>query len=934
MTPQDASEREWQTRKRLIDPKLEAHGWKVARFREGAVLEEYERQAVAEFPTDTGPADYALCESGRVLGVVEAKKLSLGPQNVLTQAERYSRGLSSSPFNFNGFRVPFLYSTNGEIIWFHDVRHAQSRSRRVAAFHTPAALHEMLDRDTESVSAWLEANPNNHPRLRPYQVEANEAIEAAIRERKRQMLVAMATGTGKTFTMVNQAYRLMKSGLGRRILFLVDRRALAAQAVRAFASFEPEPGLKFDRIYEVYSQRFFSGDLEADAPFDPKLLPSAYLEDPQPGHAFVYVCTIQRMAINLFGRQTVWGGKVEAGDEDADRVDIPIHAFDVVIADECHRGYTSAEQSLWRNTLEHFDAIKIGLTATPAAHTTSYFKDVVFRYGYAQAVRDDYLVEYEPVAIRSDVRMNGIFLRKGEEVGVVDAGSGAEQLDLLEDERKIDTTEVEAKATAPDSNRKILEEIKKYAVAHEERYGRFPKTLIFAVNDLPPTSHANALVDIARDLFGRGDSFVQKITGAKDVDRPLQRIREFRNRPLPGIVVSVDLMSTGVDIPDLEFIVLLRPVKSRILFEQMLGRGTRKGLNFPDKSYFTVFDCFDGTLLEYFRQSTDITADLPQPNSRTIAEIIEDIWINRDRDYNVRCLVKRLQRIEKEMSGEAREPFAAYMADGDVGKFARDLPRRLREDFTLTMSLLRDQRFQDLLVNYPRPPRAPFIVAYETVDTVSSEWRVRDADGNELKPEDYLAAFTRFVLENRDRLDAIEILIDRPKGWSPRVLTELRESLAASPHRFREEDLRRAHAIHYRKALVDIISMVKHAASEESPLLTAEERVRRAFDALAVGRSFTEAQQSWLDRIRNHLIQNLSIGQDDFERVPVLARAGGWKAADKAFGGRLENLMSQINEAIAASLTSFKSSGVSATRCGTMGSTTATTSSRSRTCSF
>ena len=134
------------------------------------------------------------------------------------------------------------------------------------------------------------------------------------------------------------------------------------------------------------------------------------------------------------------------------------------------------------------------------------------------------------------------------------------------------------------------------------------------------------------------------------VDRPLQRIREFRNRNNPGIAVTVDLLTTGVDIPDLEFIVFLRPVKSRILFEQMLGRGTRKGEQFKDKSHFVVFDCFDGMLLEYFRKATAITAEPPQREARTIVEVIEEIWQNRDRDYNIRCLVKRLRRIDKEMS--------------------------------------------------------------------------------------------------------------------------------------------------------------------------------------------------------------------------------------------------------------------------------------------
>ena len=197
----------------------------------------------------------------------------------------------------------------------------------------------MFSRDLESECRWFSDNRNEHTWLRPYQIDANAAIEQAIADRKRQMLVAMATGTGKTFTLVNEAYRLMKSGVGKRILFLVDRRALAAQAVRTFASFEPEPNLKFDKIYEVYSQKFQKGDFDEDEKFDPKVLPGSYLTDPQPKHAFVYVCTIQRMAINLFGRGAVWGREGDEIDDDAEKLDIPTHAFDIVIADECHRGY-------------------------------------------------------------------------------------------------------------------------------------------------------------------------------------------------------------------------------------------------------------------------------------------------------------------------------------------------------------------------------------------------------------------------------------------------------------------------------------------------------------------------------------------------------------------------------------------------------------------
>jgi type I restriction enzyme, R subunit len=892
---------EFVTRKKIVDRRLKDAGWKVVRFDAQKPLSAYERCAIEEYPTEHGPADYALCVAGTILGIVEAKKLTLGPQNVLMQAERYSKGLLDSPYDFRGFRVPFLYSTNGEVIWHHDIRHELNRSREVAGFHTPDALPEFMDRDFDEALARLALLPNDHLKIlaRPYQGEANAEVERAIGERKRHMLLAMATGTGKTFMTVNQVYRLMKSGVAKRILFLVDRRALAAQAVRTFASFEPEPGHKFNQLYHVYSQRFHREDFDEDEKFDPTVLPKSYLMEPKAGHAFVYVCTIQRMAINLFGRETVLGDSEEAPEEDAEELkNIPIHAFDLVIADECHRGYTASQFAIWRQTLEHFDAIKLGLTATPASHTTTYFKDIVYRYEYERAVREGYLVDYDVVSVKSDVRMKGIFLKEGEEVAYVDKESGVKQLDLLEDERQYDMAEIEQKVTSPESNRKILEEVRKYALEHQARYGRFPKTLIFADNDIPHTSHADQLVDIARDVFGQGDDFVKKITGSKTVDRPLQRIREFRNRPKPAVVVTVDMLSTGVDIPDLEFIVFLRPVKSRILFEQMLGRGTRKGDLYPDKSHFTVFDCFDGTLIQYFKQATDITAEPIEKESRTVSEVIEDIWQNRDRDYNVRCLVKRLQRIDKEMSGDARDDFAKYIAAGDVSDFARNLPTQLARNFSSTMKLLRDPSFQELLINYKRK-RKTFVIAYETKDEVTSSWLARGADGKEYKPEDYLTAFARFVEENPNHIEAIRILQKAPAEWGTGPLVELTEKLKAAPQRFTFENLQKAHQIHYQKALVDIISMVKHAADRESPLLTASERAERAFERVTAGKTFTPEQQQWLARIRDHLAQNLSIDQEDFEVQPVFARFGGWRKANGVFSGKLPELVHSFNQAIA-----------------------------------
>ena len=250
------------------------------------------------------------------------------------------------------------------------------------------------------------------------------------------------------------------------------------------------------------------------------------------------------------------------------------------------------------------------------------------------------------------------------------------------------------------------------------------------------------------------------------------------------------------------------------------------------------------------------------------------------------------------MSGEARDLFANFIPDGDVARFARELPGKIASDFNTVMPLLANSAFQDLLINYPRPKRT-FVVA-PTQDTVSSSWLIRGADGTEYKPEDYLAAFAHFVQENPLPIEAVRILLDRPQDWSTDALAELRQKLATTPERFTIDNLEKAHAARYNKNLVDIISMVKHAAREEEPLLTALERVERAFARITAGRQFTEEQQKWLERIRAHLVVNLSVDRQDFENDPVLLDPGGWKPADRVFDGKLGDLIEELNAAMAA----------------------------------
>jgi type I restriction enzyme, R subunit len=354
-----------------------------------------------------------------------------------------------------------------------------------------------------------------------------------------------------------------------------------------------------------------------------------------------------------------------------------------------------------------------------------------------------------------------------------------------------------------------------------------------------------------------------------------------------------------VDIPDLEYLVFLRPVKSRILFEQMLGRGTRKGERYPDKSHFVVFDCFDGTLLEYFRKSTGMTAEPPEGDGKGIADIVEEIWQNKDRDYNVRRLVKRLQRVDKQMTGEARELFARFIAEGDMGRFAEELPAMLRGDFPGTMALLRDSEFQKLLVDYKRGQRV-FLIAPGVSDEVSSEWLIKGGTGQEYKPSEYLEAFAQFVHEHQEEVRAVSILLSRPQEWGAAALSELRQALAQAPEHFTEANLQRAFQAAHQKALIDIISMVKRAGLDTSPLLTAEERVNAAVDRVVAGRQLSEAQAKWMEYIRQHLIQNLSIEREDFEAIPVLSDHGGWGRANRVFEGQLSELLEELNKELVA----------------------------------
>lgn len=212
------------------------------------------------------------------------------------------------------------------------------------------------------------------------------------------------------------------------------------------------------------------------------------------------------------------------------------------------------------------------------------------------------------------------------------------------------------------------------------------------------------------------------------------------------------------------------------------------------------------------------------------------------------------------------------------------------------MELLRDPAFQDLLVNYERAKKV-FLVGYEVEDEVKSEILFEANGKYGLKPEDYLVAFAEFVKQKEKEIEAISILLNKPAQWNTKALNELKIILKANS--FDETDLRKAHKVVYHKEVVDIISMVKHAARDTEPLLTPEERVNKAIENITAGKTLQPEQMQWLKYIKEHLKQNMTLDADDLNELPVFADRGGLKKFKKVFPD-YETIINEINMAVAA----------------------------------
>lgn len=459
------------------------------------------------------------------------------------------------------------------------------------------------DVDTEAANQALAAADNsfmtdpNGLNLRDYQIKAVDKATEAIVDGKRTALLAMATGTGKTRTVLGLIYKMLESKRFRRILFLVDRVSLGEQAMDTFKDVKLKELLTLDKIYEIKAIDDNIINLETK----------------------VSISTVQGLL-----KRTIL----------AEEPDLMPGAFDLIIVDEAHRGYildremTEEEilydnqddyMSKYKQVIEYFDAVKVALTATPALHTTEIFGKPVYTYSYREAVIDGWLVDHDPpYLINTDFIENDAKFKKGETLAQYDPNTN-ELLNsaVLDDEMDFDVSEFNRKIVLPDHTRKVLEEVSTYLNPESGE-----KTLIFAVND----AHADRIVDTLREIYkpyGISNDAIMKITGKTaggNKKKILQVIKQFKNNQYPNIAVTVDLLTTGIDVPAICNLVFMRKINSRILFEQMLGRATRLCPEIG-KTHFNIFDAVR------VYEDLDDTSNMKSVSvSKSMAELLEDLF--------------------------------------------------------------------------------------------------------------------------------------------------------------------------------------------------------------------------------------------------------------------------------------------------------------------
>jgi len=906
-----------------IDGLLKAAGWEIQDYKElslGAGL----GVVVRNFPLKTGLADYMLFVDRKAVGAFEAKPKGMTLSGVSEQTEKYLWGL---PENVPSVGKPlrFAYESTGDETFFRDLCEPDSRSRRVFAFHRPETLQEWLRQENTLRGRLRQLPPLITEGLRTCQVEGIQNLELSFRKGSPRALIQMASGSGKTFAAVTFVYRLIKFAGARRVLFLVDRNTLGKQALQEFQQYRtPDDRRKFTELYNV--QRLTSNQI-----------------DPV---SRVCITTIQRLYSMLKGEAEYPAESEETSifevlPKDLEPVkveynsNIPIEMFDFIITDECHRSI----YHLWRQVLEYFDAFIIGLTATPSKQTLGFFnQNLVMEYGHDRAVVDGVNVVYDVYRIATRISQAGSKVEAGFYVDKRNRLTRKTRWELLDEDFEYPAEALDRAVVAPDQIRTIVRTFRDKLFT-EIFPGRteVPKTLVFAKDD----SHAEDIVQIMREEFGKGNEFCKKITYKTTGDTTDNLIASFRNSYFPRIAVTVDMISTGTDIKPLECLLFMRDIRSSVYFEQMKGRGTRtiestdlKAVT-PDVEHKTHFVIVDAVGV----CESDKTDSRPLERKRSVPfdKLVGYLALGvRDED-TLTSLAGRLARLDAGLDEKERKEiveaaggrslgriinglFDAFDPDRQLEKakelFKTDSPsaeqvKEASEELAKSAcAIFDDAKFRNTVIDVKRRSE-------QIIDTVSKDVVVfagHDAQAAE-KARIAVDSFKDFIDKNRDELTALQIIYGKPFGQrrlTYEAIKQLAEAIRKPPYNLTPELLWMAYeqlekskvkGAGPQKLLTNIVSLVRFSIGAVDVLEPFGEVVNRRFGEWLAeqekgGKKFTHEQKEWLNMIKEHIATSLSIGMDDFENVPFNQKGGAIKAY-QLFGQELNKILEELNTVLA-----------------------------------
>lgn len=902
----------------LIDLQLIEAGWQAdsvaLHYQKGTRPEKGKNLAIAEWPTSfegqAGRADYVLFAGLTPISVVEAKKENVNVAGKIPQAERYSKGMSILPplvgaWELAGatiawpdegeahYKVPFVYSCNGRPyvpqlaeqsgIWFRDVRQHSNLKRALPEFHTPAGLLDLLKRDKEKAEQLLANESFAYLKIRDYQQKAIVAVENALADDKRMALLAMATGTGKTRTILGLMYRFLKTERFKRILFLVDRTALGSQAVDSFKDVTLEANLSLAKHYNISEL----GDMAAEA------------------ETRVQVATVQAMVKRIF------------------MSDSPpsIDQFDCIIVDEAHRGYTLDQEmtegelatrdaaqylSSYRRVLDYFDAVKIGLTATPAKHTTDIFGHPVYTYSYREAVADDWLIDHEPpIRYQTQLSKHGIHFDKGEQVQAINMQTGEIETADLEDELDFDVSVFNRRVINEDFNRVICEELAKELDPTGEE-----KTMIFCATDLHADMVKRLLDAAFKDVWGDeyNQAAVAKITGQSDkVD---QLIRQYKNERYPNIAITVDLLTTGIDVPTICNLVFMRRVKSRILYEQMIGRATRR----CDDIGKTVFRIYDPVDIYASLQAVNTMKPLVKDPNITLEQLVEELTNptklqtalqttgekqgESHADVVLSQLTQKLMRVLRKADNKADKRPAIKQALHELQQRVGIEPKTLHQHLHQlgpikaaeflgkhTGLIQQVNEISNLLGSEYKP-----ILSDHEDTLIAREQNYGDYN----RPQDYLESFNHFIKKQLNESAALSVVVNRPRDLSREQLKEIKLLLDGAG--YSEAKLQAAVRNETNQDIAaSIIGHIRRAALGE-PLIPFAQRVETAMQRIYTSQAWSIPQRKWLDRLAKQLVHEVVLDRQFVNHR--FADDGGAKHLDKILNNQLDQLLNSLNEAI------------------------------------